>query len=149
MNKYKIKLTLFLIIAHLQLETAYVMEHIPALKSYVNEYIDPFISEQYVFPVIEGQPAGIQRKWWIKYCCNDLYRIIVFFVMCKVALSYSFMLFRVCLLFFLYQVVDHIMLWWNYRSSGWIYLMTYATIFLGILSMLLPENKKAIVKSLK
>lgn len=138
---------MWLIIAHLQLEIAPTLEKIH--PKYANEYIDPFWSSKYEFPVIKGQPEGIQRKWWIKYCSNDFYRIIVFFVLTIIALQYSFLLGRIAAIFFLYQVIDHLLLWYNYRSTEWHYYLINGAIVLAIVFLFIPEKEKAKVVSLK
>lgn len=140
-------LSILLIFGHYQLETSEILE-----KKYpwmAETYINPFWDDDYVFPVIEGQPAGIRLTWWIKTVTDDVLWIIAFFIMCAVTRHYSFRLFRVCALWLLFHFVDAIMLWWNYRSEHWCYYLMDVTIFLCILSMFLPERERAVVKNLK
>lgn len=147
MKHLKIFCAVWLILAHLQLEIAPILEKRKPV--YANEFINPFLSPTYKFPSHKDWPEGkLPRKWWVKYCCNDLYRVMVFFVLTMIAFQYSFLLGRVAGIFFLYQVADHILLWWNYRSSGWHYYFINGVIILCILSMFLPEKKTGKLKSL-
>lgn len=147
MKKLNIFLATWLVIAHVQLEVSPAIERIK--PAYANEYINPFLDSGYKFPVIEGEPEGIQRKWWIKYCCNDIYRIMVFFVLTMVALRYSFLLGRIAALFFIYQVIDHALLWYNYRSTNWHYYLLNGVIIIGVILLFIPEKKRAKVISIE
>lgn len=155
MKRLKIFSAVWLIIAHLQLEIAPVMER--TRPAYAREYINPFWNKEYVFPSYQcpgneqySWPKGkMPRAWWIKYCCNDFYRIIVFFVLTMVCLQYSFLLGRVAAIFFLYQVIDHLLLWYNYRSTQWHYYLMNGAIVIAIIFLFIPEKEKAKVVSLK
>lgn len=147
MKRFSIFCAVWLIIAHLQLSIAPTLVRID--RKYAESYIDPFLSPSYTFPSYNDAPKGkIIRSWWIKYVTNDLYRMIVFFVLTMVCLRYSFLLGRVAAIFFLYTIIDHALLWWNYRSSGWHYLVINITMVIAAISLFLPERKGAVVRSL-
>jgi hypothetical protein len=136
-----------LLIGHIQLETAELLEKFyPADMSV---HINPFWDSSYKFPVCYGCKPGIQLKWWIKYVCDDLLYIIYSFCAAYVAGKMSRRLFKICGLFFGYHVIDHILLWYNYRSVGWYYWILAAVMVFWILFILVPEQKQAILKSMK
>lgn len=107
--------------------------------------IDPFLSPSYEFPGGEG----IDLYWWVKWVTDDMLWCITFFVMAKVAYQVSYRLFLVAWTFFCYHVIDHFMLWWNYKTSYWLYWFLAAAIVATICLLFAPEKKQAIVKSLK
>lgn len=138
---------IWLIIAHLQLAISPTIYKID--RKYASEFINPFLSKSYHFPSYNDSPPGkIMRVWWIKYVCNDLYRVMIFFVLTAIALRVSWLLARVAGIFFLYTVVDHVLLWVNYRSSSWQYLVINIAMVLAAISLFLPEKKRAIVRSM-
>lgn len=108
-------------------------------------YINPFLSPTYEF----SNPKGIDLYWWIKYVTEDLLWCVTFFVLAKVAYQYSFRLFMVASIFFAYHVVDGFMLWWNYKTSYWLYWVLYGAVILCILSLFAPEKRQGILKSLQ
>lgn len=132
-----------LLIGHIQLETAELLELF--FPADVNVSVNPFWDKNYQFPIKEG----IVLKWWIKYVCDDLLYIIYSFSAAYVAGKMSRRLFKICGLFFGYHVIDHILLWYNYRSVGWYYWILAAVMAFWILFILLPEQKQAILKSMK
>lgn len=131
-----------LILGHALLELAELLQRIR--PSIVNVYIKPFIN--YTWP---HDNRGISLIWWVKYCTDSFLYIIVFFVMARVAAVYSFRLFIICGIWFLYHLFDGFMLWYNYRTSHWLYWVIVAGAALSIGSLFLPEKRAGKVVSLK
>lgn len=144
-NLKVICLCLLLILGHVSLEAGALMERFFA--GYGERKINPFLDSSYVFPVNAGEESGIRLKWWVYYVTNDFLWVIAFFVLCKLALSYSYRLFRVCAMYLIYHLIDHFMLWYNYRSSEWVYYVLNGMIIISIMVMIIPEKKQAVVKS--
>jgi hypothetical protein len=142
MKRLTIILCVLLIVGHLLTELGSVLYLINRPKSW---RIDPFLSPWYEFP--GGQ--GIDVYWWIKWVTDDLLWCITFFTLAKVSYQFSFRLFLVACIFFLYHVIDSFMLWWNYKTSYWLYWVMIAAVILTIISLFMPEKKQAIIKSLK
>lgn len=136
------KLAIGLLVFHVLLESAEVMEKIwPALAEV---YIHPFID--YTWP---HDPRGISLLWWINYCSNDLLWIVTYYVMGRIAKAYSYAMFRVAYTFFVYHIIGHFMLWYNYRTGhAMYYIMAVAAIFC-ILAIFRPEKETARIRSLQ
>lgn len=143
MRRLPIALCIILVLGHLLTESGELIEHaIPELKQV---YIHPFISSSYKFPY----PEGINILWWIYYCTNDLLWIFTFFCAAVIASNYSFRLFRVCAVFFVYHVIDHFMLWYNYKTGHVLYWFMGLAIIACTISMFLPERKSGRVASME
>lgn len=142
---------IWIILAHLQLSTApRLYKASESAKRYMEEYINPFISKSYKFASYNGSPPGkIMRVWWIKYVCNDLYRVMIWFSFFAVCMKFSFLLARVGFIFFVYTLVDHFLLWYNYRTSSWHYLLLDAFMVIAFISLFLPEKRGAKVVSME
>lgn len=153
MKRFAITMTLLTALAHLSLEFGYWMELLDKKRKthWAEINIRPWLDNQYIFPVYDPKvPEGyIALKWWVYTVALDFFTIVIFFVLAKVAIRYSFLLFRVFGLYFIYHVIDHFMLWYNYKSTGTMYLVLNGAIILTIISMFLPEKQKAIVISLE
>jgi len=59
--------------------------------------------------------------WWIKYVTDSIFVIAVFFVLVRVAWNYSTRLRACALCLFGYHLIDHFMLWYNYRTGHALY----------------------------
>lgn len=142
MKKITIILCSLLIAGHLLTELGSVLYLINRPKTW---HIDPFLSPSYEFPGGEG----IDLYWWIKWVTDDLLWCITFFVLAKIAYQVSFRLFLVGSVFFLYHAIDHFMLWWNYKTSYWMYWVMITAVIATIASLFMPEKKQGIIKSLQ
>lgn len=140
-------IAILLLIGHIQLETAEVMEKF--YPADMNVYINPFWDSGYKFPVCHGCKPGIQLKWWIKYVCDDLLYIIYSFCIAYVAGKMNRRLFKICGLFFAYHVIDHLLLWYNYRSVGWYYWVIGIVMIAWTILIIIPNKKGAPLKSIK
>lgn len=135
-----IQLAILLIAGHLLTELSEVLEHLhPSLKSV---YIHPFISQSYKFPY----PEGINILWWIYYCTNDFLWIITFFVAAVISSHYSDRLFRICAIFFVYHIIDHFMLWYNYKTGHGMYWIAAAAYVSASLMMFTKDKMTAPVR---
>lgn len=141
MRWLKIILCVLLGLSHLLLESG-------AFIRWVNDFktvkINPFKSPWYTWPY----PDGISLYHWVQMNAVEFMICTTYFCLAKVAVQYSFQLFRVALIFFFYHAIDWAMLWWDYKTSVWFYYLLNGTIIIAIVSMFIPEKKQAIIKSL-
>lgn len=146
MKKQLIWISIVLLVSHLLLETSEIIERIwPSLKS------------MYVYPVISSsfQPewytkSGINILWWVKYNSDDIVWCISYLTMARIAFEYSFRLFLIIGLFFLYHVADTLMLWWNFKSYHWFYWIVIGIIIVSVIIIIYPvKNKQAVIKQFK
>lgn len=142
MKKLTVILCALLIVGHMLTELGSILYLVYRPQAW---RIDPFLDSDYEFPGGEG----IDLYWWIKWVTDDLLWCITYFVLAKIAYQYSFRLFLIGSIFFLYHVIDHFMLWWNYKTSYWLYWIMLAAIIGTIASLFAPEKKQAIIKSLQ
>lgn len=136
-----ILLCILLIIGHLLTESGTIVWELNHRKQ---AYVNPFLSPYYKW----HDAKGIDLYWWIKYVFDDVLWCTVFFVLAKVSYQYSFRLFLVGCIWFAYHVFDLAMLWWNFKTSYWLYWVIYGTVILCLFSLFVPEKKQAIVKSI-
>lgn len=151
-----ILVSLVLIVAHLFPESGELLEH---LNKFINKhitnigdinkiYINPFWDKSYVFPVHPGEPAGIKLTWWLFYWGNDFLLVATYFVATKIALQLSFKLFMIFGLYFIYHFLDHLMLWYNFKSTHEFYWVAHAINISCILILIFKKEKKTgILKS--
>lgn len=129
--------------AYLQLETATLISKL--WPEFAGKEIDPFWSKEYHF-------VGANKMvmaWWIKFCCNDLKNIIVMLTMAWVAVDFSKKLSGIFLCYGLYHITDNLMLWYNYRTSQWVYWLENGCIILSIvLLFVVKERRGAKIKSI-
>jgi hypothetical protein len=133
---------ILLIIGHAQTEIAELLLRVR--PSLAKVYIQPFIN--YTWPHDE---RGVSLIWWVKYCSDDLLWVITYFVLARVAALYSFRLFCITALWFIYHLFDSFMLWYDYRTSHWLYWVLVAGIATTIAFMFLPEKKTGRIISMK
>lgn len=132
---------LLLIIAGCLNQLAPFMEWLqPSLTS---ERVHPFIN--YTWP---HDAEGIPILWWVKYCTDDFQWVLTMFVLTKVAAKYSFRMFQVAGVWFMYHVFDSFMLWYNYRQSNWLYWVVLLAIVVSTVLVFLPERRTGQVKSM-
>lgn len=143
MRRYTLFIAVLLIAGHLSLEFGELLEKL--FPEYAEMRIDPFWDSSYEFP--GGQ--GIPLKWWVYYVSNDFLWVVVMFALTIVSGQYSFRLFRVCFIFFLYHIFDHLLMWYNYRSTHWVYWLMGIFYTAAVISMFFPEKKTAVIKSME
>lgn len=108
-------------------------------------YVHPFLSPYYKW----YDPKGIDVHWFIKYVTTDLLFCMTFFVLTKIAYRFSFRLFLIGFVWFLYHCLDLFMLWWDFKTSYWLYLAVYVAIIATIISLFVPDKKTGFIKSIK
>lgn len=145
MKKNLIYTSFVLIFSHLLLEAAELSEKFwPSFKT---EVIRPIISNDF-------RPEwyvrdGIVISWWIKVNCDDLVWITTYIMLATVALKYSERLFIICTVFLCYHILDYIMLWWNWKSSHWVYWILNVLIIFSVILVISPiKNKQAVIKNM-
>jgi hypothetical protein len=143
MKQFSIAIAILLIFSHIALEFGELLEHL--FTGISNKYIDPFLDPNYKFPI----PEGIQLKWWVKYVCDDFLLITCFFALTVISYKVSWRLFRVSFVFFVYHLLDHFLLWWNYRSSHWVYWIMGFSYIVAILVIFIPVRNQGKLKSME
>jgi hypothetical protein len=138
-RKFSIFIAALLIVGHLSLEFGELLEHV--FPRIADMRIDPFFDKSYVFPVAPGQPPGIPLKWWIYYVTNDFLWVLVMFALCIVSGQYSYRLFRVCAVFFIYHIADHFLMWYNYRSTHAVYWLMAVAYIAAVVMLFIPDRK--------
>lgn len=140
MKRLIIGLSLLLIFGHCITELASILNNI---------WPDVMNKKVYWFFEDKKDLQPMELYWYIKSTTDDLLWCITFFVLTKIAYQYSFKLFIVGSIFFLYHFIDAVMFWVNYKTSYWLYWSLLATIVLSIVFLILPlEKQKAIYKSI-
>jgi hypothetical protein len=133
---------LLIAFAFLQLESFKILELGWPAVAYREYY--PFIDPDYSFP------AGykLTAVWWWKLCSIDLKNLILMPVVAWLFWPFSRKLGSVFVSYSLYYITDHFMLWYNYRSSEWVYLVENACIILSIILLFVVRERRGKVKSL-
>jgi hypothetical protein len=133
---------LLLIISHLGLEAGAGLQ---MLNRFENVYINPFRSPDYQW----YDAKGISLYHWVQMNMIEFMICTIFFIFTIAVNKYSFRLFLIGCIFFLYHIVDWFMLWWDYKTSVLFYYFINAAVLLSIAALFVPEKKQAIIKSLK
>lgn len=142
--------SLLLVVAHILPEMGEILEH---LNKFINKhivnigdinkiYINPFLDRSYVFPVYPGEPAGIKLTWWFYYWGNDFLLVVFSFVATKIALQFSYKLFMICGIYFVYHFLDHLMLWYNFKSTHEFYWVIHTLNVICIAILIFKKEKK-------
>lgn len=99
------------------------------------------MDKDYVFP------GTLNIKWWIKLNCNDLKNLIVMFTAAWALFPFSRKLGFCFMCYGLYHLTDCFMLWYNYRTSEWVYIAENGFNILSLFMLAVPERKGAKIKS--
>lgn len=143
MKRKLIWVAIVLIFSHLLLELSWIIEKLKPELTTV--YIKPVVSSNF-HPewYVKG---GMNYLWWVKYNCDDIVWCITFATMARIAYSFSFRLFMIVVMFLIYHVADFIMLWWDFKSSHWMYIVLNIIIVISVIMIIWPvKNKSAIIK---
>lgn len=133
-------------LGHLSTELASGMEYLYEGKIF---YVSPFFDPTYKFPEAKGTPEGtINLYWYIKYLTDDFLWCVTFFVMAQIAKMYSFRIFLVACIFFVYHIFDLVMCVWNFKSYHWLYAGVYVAAGFSIIALFIPEKRQGILKSI-
>ena len=143
MKRKLIYVSLGLLLSHLLLEASEIIER-----------LSPEFRDVYIRPVISSSfnqkwyvDNGINYLWWIKYNCDDIVWCISFLTMARIAFEFNFRLFCIVFMFLCYHIADYILLWWDYKSSHWLYWVGLTMIAASIVIIVYPvKNKTAIIK---
>lgn len=131
-----------MIVGHLLLEAGALYQK---FNNYEPLYIDPFLSGTYEW----YDSKGISAYWWLQLNCIEFLWCSTFFILAKVAFQYSFRLFLIGFIFFLYHLVDWFMMWYDYKTSVLFYWFLNTAVILCIGVLFLPDKKQAVIKSFK
>lgn len=143
MRKASIIISVLLILGHIQLEFA--SWHYKIWQKASLTYIWPFIDKDYK----HIDEKGIFLGWWIKYVTDDILLITTYCILAYISNQVSQRLFYIACIFVGYHVFDHFMLWYNYKSSHWIYNVELSCEIISVLILfMVKEHKMAKIKSL-
>jgi len=129
-------------IAFLQMESFKILEYWWPKVAYREYY--PFIDKDYHFP------AGYKLTvvWWWKLCSIDLKNLILMAVIAWLFWEFSRKLGSLFMCYLFYYLTDHFLLWYNYRSSEWIYMVENGCIILSIMLVVFVKDNRTKIKSL-
>lgn len=134
--------SILIAVAFLQMESFKILEHWRPEIAYREYY--PFIDKDYQFP----KEYKLTVVWWWKLCSIDLKNLILMSVTAWLFWDFSRKLGSLFLCYVFYYVTDHILLWYNYRSTEWMYLVENACIVLSIALVIFVRDKRVKVKSM-
>lgn len=140
MRVFIILICITLIFGHFLLESGALLQK---YNDFRPVYINPFRSPDYQW----YDPKGISIYHWVQMNCVEFLWCATFFILAKVAYKYSFKLFLVGCVFFIYHVADWFMLWWDYKTSNLFYYFLNGAILIAVIMVFIPEKKQAIIKS--
>lgn len=140
MNTRILIVLLVLVFIHMMNESAKIIEK--TRPDIAERYINPFIDKSYRFPVKEGMKV----KWWVKYCTDDFARLSIFILTAWVLWPFSRKLSAMFIVYSVYHLFDHFMLWYNYKQSYWLYWVEGVCDLLCVLTLLIPERRGAKIK---
>lgn len=91
----------------------------------------------------------ISLAWYIKNTCDSLLLILVFFVAAKISYQYSFKLFLIFCVCFVYGMGDLFLFWLNYKSEPYSFWLLVASVCTAISFLIFAKEKRqSIYKSL-
>lgn len=138
-----------LIVGHLIPEFGELLEKFKATKGLGELKINPFWDKGYVFPVYEGEAPGIKLKWFISYWGTDFLFIIAFGLLAYSFEKFSYKLFLIGGIYLLYHIFDHLMLWWDFKSTHWLQWVAHGVNITATLILIFKKEKhQAILKSI-
>jgi hypothetical protein len=129
MRRLVIVLCLLLIFGHVLTEVASVLTRI--WPEAMNQKVNLFWRGGF----------DMELYWYIKMSADDLLFTISFFVMSKIAYQYSFRLFLVCVVFFVYHLIDSLMFWYDFKTSHWFYWTMIVSVICTVMFLILPVEK--------
>ena len=129
MRWFIIVVSILLIAGYAQTELATALSKVD--KEYMYEKVNLFINYD----------MKMERFWYYKMAGDDLLFIIISLVLTLVSYRYSFRLFLISGVFFLYHLFDAFMFWYNYRTSYAIYWGLDIAIYLCIIMLMLPVDR--------
>lgn len=136
MKKVILDTVWLLVIAHLLTNLNCLLAWIWPWMDY--KTVDWFLSPSYHLQMV--------ITWYVKFATTDLMWIVVFYVLAKIAYSYSPRLFLVSVIFFCYHCIDAFLFWWNFRKSHYIYFVMLWAASFSIFSIVYPFTHEKIAK---
>jgi len=89
-------------------------------------------------------------QWYLKMTFDDLFVAIIAFAAAIVSVRYSFKMFSLFGLVFIYKAIDMILFWWNYKSSYATYYILVAVIGAWIILIIFHKDKnQSLYKSME
>lgn len=88
----------------------------------------------------------MQLVWQLKYASNDLCMVLVLYSICILAKQYSEILFFILFTFFLYSIIDAIMLWVDFKTSPSLYIALLIDMVLFMYGVIVGYKPKTISK---
>lgn len=111
--------------------------------------VAPHLGELEVSPFIQpGFEMKVNLMWMIKMVADDFLKIVLMFVMAKTAKEYSYTLFLVSVIFFVYCFIDLFLLFWNYKQTYAVYWFLLLSSVGALFFTLMPEKKTGTYKSM-
>lgn len=141
MRLLAIIMAVLLAVSHALLESGAVLQ---IANKFERVYVNPFKSPYFKYWYKEG----ISMYSWIQLNAIEFCFCTLCFCLAKVSYQYSFRLFQVGCIWFVYHIIDWAMLWWDYKTSVLFYWFLNAAIILTIITIFRPEKKQAIIKTL-
>lgn len=132
MKKVAIIVSVLLIVGHLLTE-------IPSIISRANK--EWWQAMQKKVDLFYAYDMEMELFWYFKMSADDFLFSVTFFSMAWVSKRYSFRLFLIFGVFFLYHFFDGLMFWYNYKTSHWLYWTFLAAVILTISFLILPVEK--------
>lgn len=135
MKRFILVIALLLIFGHILLEAGALYQ---IYKDYETIKVKPFLSARYHW----YDPEGISVYHWLQMNCIEFLWCTTFFVLARVSYKYSYKLFLICCVFFLYHVVDYFLLWYDYKTSYLFYWFLNGAIIAAVGALFVPDKKK-------
>jgi len=113
-------------------------------------FIDPNIKQVSVdLFLCNNFKFDLSLLWYIKMVGDDLLWCSTYYVMAKIAYKYSFTLFLVAGIYFIYHLIDSFLFLYNYKQTYWVYWSLLIVSVISILFIAFPIKKnKGIYKSM-
>lgn len=86
----------------------------------------------------------LNLHWYIKMLSDDLFVVICFYVMAKIAAQYSFKLFLICGIYMMYHVIDAFCFMYNYKQTTEIYYALVLCSSAATLILITPSKMKIV-----
>jgi len=89
-------------------------------------------------------------QWYLKMTFDDLFVAIIAFAAAVVLVRYSFKMFSLFGLVFIYKAIDMLLFWWNYKSSYATYYILISVIVAWIILIIFHKDKnQSLYKSME
>lgn len=103
-------------------------------KSIAEKKLDLFLSPTY--------KRDLQVMWYMKMNFDTMLEIVLSFVSAAISIRYSYKLFCIMSLVFIYLVIDLFAFWYNYKSFVPMYWVLLVFIIASVLILIFVKEKK-------